>query len=193
MSEQPGNHHRGSIRLKGYDYSQEGAYFTTICTKGRAPYFDLYPQLSRIVQSAWESLPALFPNVSLDVFVVMPNHVHGIIFVGATLAVAQERAGVSSFGKLRTGSAPTFGTIIGSFKSLATREWLAEIRNKDLDAVGSLWQRNYYEHVLRSEQELTLAREYIVNNPLTWAIDHENPEHAIDRVYTQEGDWLEGT
>ncbi len=78
----PENHYHRSLRLKGYDYSQEGAYFITICTKAKKLYFELYPELKHIVQAEWESLSKRFPHVASDAFVIMPNHVHAIIIAG---------------------------------------------------------------------------------------------------------------
>jgi putative transposase len=77
---------RRSIRLPGYDYAQDGAYFVTICSKERQPYFEIYPQLKEIVEKQWRNMSNRFVNISLDEYVIMPNHMHGIIIVGATLA-----------------------------------------------------------------------------------------------------------
>jgi putative transposase len=188
----PDKHHRQSIRLKGYDYAQEGAYFITICTKARELYFELYPELKSIVQAEWESLPERFPDITLDAFVIMPNHIHAIILVGTTLAVAPQRAGSSPAPTLgedrveaplavapqragaspaptlgenmaeaplagvqgltvapeRAGAspAPTLGDIVGAFKSLCVNMWLRYIRQNNINALGSIWQKNYYEH-----------------------------------------------
>ena len=184
----PDKHHRQSIRLKQYDYTQEGTYFVTICTRGRELYFELYRQLRHIVQAQWESLPKRFPNISLDAFVIMPNHLHAIIPVGAAaqnLAAAPNRAEASP--------APTvLGNIVRAFKSLCVNRWLRYIKQNHMDAVGSIWQRNYYEHVICNETELNRVREYIVNNPLKWSFDHENPTRIIDPAYLAEWKWLEG-
>ena len=88
MKYDPNIHNRKSIRLRGYDYSQEGAYFITICTKDKELYFERYPLLKKIVTQQWNKLPERYANVTLDKFIIMPNHIHGIIIVGATLAVA---------------------------------------------------------------------------------------------------------
>jgi len=95
MKYDPNIHNRKSIRLRGYDYSQEGAYFITICTKDKELYFERYPSLKKNVARQWNKIPERYANVILDKFVIMPNHIHGIIIVGATLAVAQcENVGV---------------------------------------------------------------------------------------------------
>ena len=173
-------HHRKSIRLRGYDYSQNGAYFVTICTKDRELYFEKYRGLQGIVRQQWEELPQGFPNLTLDEFIIMPNHVHGIFIVGtgrsaknvgATLAVAQNNGAGAR-------PAPTVGEIVGTFKSLCIHDWLTHIKEKKIDVAGKLWQRNYYEHVIRNEDELNKIREYIQNNPLKWDLDKENPERT---------------
>jgi putative transposase len=178
MKVNPRIYHRRSIRLKGYDYSQSGAYFVTICTKGRELCFEKYRGLQEIVRQQWEELPQRFPNLILNEFIIMPNHIHGIIIVGvdrsaknvgATLAVAQNNGAGAR-------PAPTVGEIVGKYKSLCLHDWLICIRENKINATGKFWQRNYYEHVIRNEDELNRIREYIQNNPLKWHLDKENPE-----------------
>ncbi len=173
----PDKHHRRSTRLKGYDYSGAGAYFITICTHGRECLFgevmDGAMRLNdtgRAVQAEWARLPERFQSVDLDEFVVMPNHVHGIIHVGALLAAPL----LVPPGQGAASSAPTLGDILRAFKSIS-----AIAVNRLLGRSGrSLWQRNYYEHIIRNEHELARAREYIANNPLQWALDRENPDSS---------------
>jgi putative transposase len=170
--------HRRSIRLEGYDYSQGGAYFVTVCVRNRELCFEKYRGLQEIVRQQWEELPQRFPDLILDEFTIMPNHIHGILIVGAdrsaenvgaTLAVAQNNGAGAR-------PAPTVGEIVGAFKSLCIHDWLTHMKEKKIDAVGKFWQRNYYEHVIRNEYELNKIREYIKNNPLKWSLDRENPE-----------------
>jgi putative transposase len=164
---------RGSLRLKGYDYAQAGAYFVTICTHDRACLLGeavgeevRLSDAGSIVQEAWQALPGRFSGMELDAFVVMPNHVHGIAtFVGAGLALPGEKGAASS--------APTLGDVVRAFKSLS-----AIHVNRLLRRSGPLWQRNYYEHVIRNERELDKIREYIATNPLRWALDRENPQRT---------------
>lgn len=99
----------------------------------------------------------------------MPNHIHGIIIVGATLVVARGNA-VDHNNRAGTSPAPTLGEIIGSFKSIC----VYKCKNNGLK-IGKLWQRNYYEHIIRNEDELNKIREYIVQNPVMWDEDNENP------------------
>lgn len=171
----PDKHHRRSIRLKSYDYSRAGAYFVTICIKDRECLFgeviDGNMQLNdtgRAVQAEWVRLPERFQSVDLDDFVIMPNHLHCIIHVGAGLAPP----GRGAENKGAASSAPTLGDILRAFKSIS-----AIAVNRLLGRSGrSLWQRNYYEHIVRSENELACIREYIANNPAQWALDRENPD-----------------
>ncbi len=170
-------HHRRSIRLKGYDYSQRGYYFVNICTKNRELYFER-DDVKRMIRNIWCDLPNRFPNIELDEFIIMPNHIHGIIVVGVTLVVARanqtQRAG--------TRPAPTktvaLGDIVGAFKSLITNGYINGVKNKNWKRFdGRLLQRNYYEHIIRNGKSLNRIREYIINNPLRWDTDIENPDN----------------
>ncbi len=162
-------HHRRSIRLPGYDYSSEGAYFVTICTKNREELFgkieDGQMRLNDIgesVEHVWFGLPDRYQNIEIDEFAVMPNHFHGIVwidYVGASLVGA--RAG--------TRPAPTLGGIIGGFKSLTT---VGHIKQSIYNP-PKLWQRNYHERIIRNDTELFQIRKYIVENPLKWGEDPE--------------------
>ncbi len=174
--------------MKGYNYSQSGTYFVTICTKGRELYFEKYRGLQEIVRQQWEELPQKFRDLTLDEFTIMPNHIHAIFIVGAGLAPALSYRATArvaptfSIDRL----APTVGEIVGTFKSLCIHDWLAYIREKKMDAVGKFWQRNYYEHVIRNEDELNKIREYIENNPFKWSLDRENPEKVGTDVLEDE-------
>jgi REP element-mobilizing transposase RayT len=176
MTYNPDIHHRCSIRLREYDYSSIGAYFVTICAYERECLFgdivDGEMRLNgagRVVGNVWEALPERFPQVALDEYVIMPNHFHGIIcIVGAPLAAplpfVSEKRGAAS-------SAPTLGSIVRAFKSIS-----AIGVNRLLNRQGCpLWQRNYYERVIRDDFELSATREYIHFNPANWADDEERP------------------
>jgi len=173
MKYNPDVHHRRSIRLKNYDYSQAGAYFITLCIQNRecllGEIIDRKMQLSPVGESVflqWTSLPKRFAGLELDVFVVMPNHFHASISinpVGASLAkpcfVSNEKGAASS--------APTVGKILRAFKSISAIEG-----NKLLERSNQpFWQRNYWEHVIRDEKELMMLRQYIVDNPAQWELD----------------------
>ena len=178
MPYDPEKHHRRSIRLKGYDYAQPGAYFVTICTQHRACLFGAVVdgemrlnELGRIVRDEWLKTAKLRPRVVLDEFVVMPNHVHGIIMVvddDGGRGTLQRAPTIERFGKSTSDSIPT---IVRLFKSATTRRI-----NQHRGTPGTLvWQRNYYEHIIRNEQTLNRIRRYIVENPLRWHLDRENP------------------
>lgn len=161
-------YHRRSIRLKNYDYSQNGAYFITICTKNREYYFQKYKPLNDIVENQWKNIPNRYPQVELDEHIIMPDHFHGIVvIVGATFTVARNnRAGAISNVMARAGArpAPTIGEIVGSFKSLCVHEWLQYLTQNNINESGKIWQRNYYERIIRNEKELYNIRKYIKNN-----------------------------
>ncbi len=156
------------MRLSGYDYSLPGAYFVTICTSNRKNLFGAVSNGTMVVNGGgkavietWESLPLRFAGLELDAFSVMPNHVHGLILVGAQFIAPAE--GVTS-------QAPELGQIIRSFKSSST--YL--IRRKYNPHFA--WQRNYYEHIVRDEDSLNRIRKYIATNPQRWHLDRKNPQ-----------------
>lgn len=183
---------RRSIRLKAYDYSRAGAYFVTICTHARACVFGdvvdgamVLNDAGRVARDEWRRLPERFTQLSPDAFVVMPNHIHGIIFNAGAQFIAPARvqgsgqdAMKTSFGVSQSASfgvanrAPTVGEIVRAFKAVTTRR----IRQSGIHAFA--WQRNYYEHIIRDEASLLSLREYITNNPLQWALDCENPANG---------------
>ncbi len=174
-----GIHRRRSIRLPGYDYSSAGAYFVTVCTKNNKCLFgDIVDgvmglnQAGKIIHTVWHELPMHYAAIDLDVFVIMPNHVHGIIVLTGTSVVGAGLALPGSEGA--ASSAPTLGNVMRTFKSLSA------IRvNRVLMRTGQpLWQRNYYEHIIRNEARLYRIREYIVGNPQNWIMDPENPTHG---------------
>ena len=251
MKYNPQIHHRRSIRLKGYDYSQAGLYFITICTHNRecrfgkivvgagftpaqngeraiemvaptmvAPTMELN-EYGQIAYDEWRKLSERFINFELDVFQIMPNHMHGIIVlndvVGATHAVAknendavvqndidnprvqmvnispekqlqpdqneQQQIGEPPIGEEQKGEPQkgqpqgivptgiaTVGEIVGAYKSLVAKGCLDICKTKNI-MMGKLWQRNYYEHIIRNEQAYQTISEYIINNPAKWKGD----------------------
>jgi len=175
------NQRRRSIRLKDYDYSSVGAYFITACTQNRQCLFGeikngetISNEAGRMVQSVWDKLPNRFPTTEPDECVVMPNHIHGIIvLVGAPLVGAQIEKDEKRVGTRPT---PTLGDVIGAFKSITTNEYILGVNGKGWPPFSNrLWQRNYYENIIRNEQALNKIREYIAANPLQWEFDLENP------------------
>ncbi len=169
------DHRRRSIRLPEYDYTRSGAYFVTICTYRQACLFgdviDSIVQLSawgEIASQCWRDIPDHFDHVELDEWVVMPNHVHGILLfhpiVGAQHAAPLQKPNVTP---------GSLGAVIRSFKSAVTKR-----ANEMQGTPGTpLWQRNYYEHVIRNDHTLNAIRQYIADNPARWTLDryHPNP------------------
>jgi len=186
----PDKHRRRSIRLQGYDYTLPGAYFVTIVTHGRELLFE-DTVLHRVVETFWQRIPGHTPHVELDEWVVMPNHLHGIIIitdpVGATHSpsdpsmkrppgpateIQSEKDQRGNASPPPTGPSPgSLGAIIGNFKSVTTRR-INRVRHSPGLRV---WQRNYYERIIRNERELNAIRQYIHDNPSRWADDEENP------------------
>lgn len=176
---------RRSIRLAHYDYSQDGAYFLTLCVHDRACLFGevvdgamRLNELGALVAPEWLRTATIRPQVALDEFVVMPNHFHIII------AIEDSRRGVLPYARPRFQSpSQSLGSIVRGFKSATTKR-INEIRGTPGTAV---WQRNYYEHVIRNESELIRIREYIANNPHQWSLDRENPQKGVDQYAPTDG------
>jgi putative transposase len=217
----PNIHHRRSIRLKGYDYSQEGLYFITICCQDRFHRFGyiengimILNEYGKIAHNEWAKLAERYPSVNFDVFVIMPNHMHGIISItgtiGATLAVVRSedisqngdnaqnddisqndiffqndggaqnsinrsaQIGIGQVEEINNGQphgiARTVGDIVGAYKSLVANGCLEVYKSKN-EKMGKLWQRNYYEHIIRNESAYLRIAEYIINNPQKWDTD----------------------
>ena len=160
---------RRLIRLQSYDYSQDGAYYFTVCTFNRVCIFGnvadsaMHPnECGQAVMDVWNLLPHHFPHVHTHAFVLMPNHVHGIlVFRDADDAASRNRV------LMRRG----LPEVVGTFKSYSARAV-----NRLRDTRGQpVWQRGFYDHVVRTEGALARLSEYIVNNPLQWELDRENP------------------
>lgn len=173
MQYNPKIHHRRPIRLKGYDYSKEGAYFITICCHDKEcrfgkivnyeSYADAQMELNEygmIAYNEWVKLPERFSNFDLDVFQIMPNHIHGIIILN------------NAFTNSETMNA-TIGVIVGAYKSLVVNACLKIYKSKN-EIMGKFWQRNYYEHVIHDEQSYQTISNYIINNPAKWYDDKFN-------------------
>ena len=179
--------HRRSLRLAHYDYSQTGAYFVTVCIEGRRCLFgeivDGEMRLNdagRMVEKWWKELENKFPSIEIDPFTTMPNHFHGILIIDQSPGT-RRNVGAALRGRPEQGhpprGAPTLGDFIDWFKIFTTNKYIHGVKTQNWPAfTGRLWQRNYYEHLIRNENELTLIREYIQMNPIKWAFDKENPE-----------------
>ena len=169
---------RKLMRLEGYDYSRSGYYFVTICTHQREEWFGqvesgemILNQYGEIVNHGWNDLPNHYLNCLLDTFVIMPNHIHGIIVIDSKNRVGN---GLKPF--------PTYGLseIMRGFKTFSSR------RINEMIKEGSKfqWQKSFYDHVIRNERSLDHLRQYIQNNPLKWDLDIENMENV--RMYSHQ-------
>ncbi len=167
---------RRSIRLPWHDYAAPCAYFVTICARHHACLFGtvvdgrLVPsEIGRIVSETWRELPRHHPRVALDTFALMPNHVHAVLLLrrgsAAVPAVPTRR---------RTLASGSLGAIIGAFKAAVTRR----VRLLSGSPGAAVWQRNYFEHIIRNQEDLDEIRVYIAINPRCWDVDAENPARA---------------
>ena len=172
--------HRRSIRLEGYDYSQPGAYFITIVAFHRSCLFGVMSDdkvvlnpIGRLVEFEWQRLEQRFKHVELGAWIVMPNHIHGIVNIIENEVDWVKRipnANEQSSQSLEQFASPVAGSIattIRSFKSSVTQQY----QNLYKDYSTKLWQRNYYDHIIRSETDLKNIYDYIVDNPRKWTED----------------------
>jgi REP element-mobilizing transposase RayT len=189
MKYNPEYHHRRSIRLQGYDYSQTGIYFVTICTYQRQCIFGeirdgkiILNQIAKIVAQEWVKSAEIRQEIELDEWIIMPNHLHGIVVIdkkddnyfkndnnynnkGASLAPLQR----DEFGKRKPKSLSSF---IGGFKSSVTKKMKSICEHPN----PVIWQRNYHETIVRDESQLNQIRQYIIKNPQKWDEDPEKPD-----------------
>ncbi len=207
MTYDPNKHQRRSIRLPGYDYDQPGVYFLTVCTEGHVCLFGRvvgeameWNDAGRAVERCWREIPAHFPHVTLDEFIVMPNHVHGILIiadsnddpiVGANnhspVQIGPQPHVVAHGPTIRAndysplpapdhpspwprGTSKTIGSVIRGFK-IGVAKWMRENTHS-----RDIWQRNYFEHIIRNDVALNRIRQYITDNPVRWAYDRYNPQ-----------------
>lgn len=183
-------YHRRSIRLHGFDYSQAGYYFVTVCTQNQAHIFGrinnkemICNTFGKIIDSKIDELKK-YNNVDVDTYCIMPKHVHLIIhIVGAGPRACPEHKHVfpntyvlgATQGSPPTKSNPTIGEYIKRFKTLSTKIYIENIKDNNWPRFDKrIWQRNYYERIIRDEEEYNTIRQYIQNNPLNWDGDEEN-------------------
>jgi len=144
---------RKSLRLKNHNYGWSGAYFITIHAAGYEMLFE-NPALYAILEKQWYALPERFPNLTLDEFIIMPNHVHCIVKLEGNVE-----------------KPTTLGRVMGAYKSIAAVKWLRHIEAlgiAGLELSGRIWERDYYEHVIQNTRELEQKRHYIRDNPRRW-------------------------
>ncbi len=171
----PKKHRRRSIRLKGYEYSKPGAYFITICTRRREPMFGgivngemVSNEYVDIVLKCWRALEGYFRNMEPSAFVIMPNHVHGIVVIND----------MGMNGK-------SLPEIVRVFKTSSSRR----INNARGTTGTPVWQRNYWEHVIRNQEAFNRIHDYILTNPKRWDLDRENPDRIEEDNFDR---WLAG-
>jgi REP element-mobilizing transposase RayT len=184
MTYNPELDHRRSLRLNKFDYSKPGKYFITICTSyyerlfGHVEYGRMIlNKYGSIANEFWLEIPKHFDNATIDEFIVMPNHLHGIIILNdknirrdtacRVPASHDETKQIERFGKPTKNTIPT---IIRSYKSAVTKQ--INILRKSPGF--SVWQKNYYEHIIRNDKEYHLIKDYIINNPVNWEFDENN-------------------
>ena len=182
-------HHRRTIRLRNYDYASNGYYFVTVCTHEHQCLFGeivgangCSPNIRRgtaccalneygnIVNDEWIKSAKIRLEIILDQFIVMPNHIHGIVMINKN----DNKLGANSHSPLQRMKPKSISSFIAGYKSVVTKR-INQIRNTHRQPV---WQRNYYEHIIRDEKDLNRIREYIVNNPVKW----EEDEYYKDEI-----------
>ena len=181
MDEQDLHPGHKSIRLKGHDYSAPALYFVTICTNERIPVFGKVADgkvelnvFGQVARENWVAIPSHFGNANLHAFVIMPNHVHGIIEIACQVRAqhaAPLRGGSPSTSAKRVVGKGSLSAIMRSYKAAVTLQ-----ARRELDWSGEIWQRNYFERFLRDGQEFADATRYISENPARWEWDRENPK-----------------
>ena len=171
MTHSQPRYHRRSIWLPAYDYAQAGAYFVTIVCRNRVLLLE-DPRFREVVEETWLWLADQYEFVYLDEFVVMPNHLHGIIVIRDGRRGASRSAPTRS--ATETPKRKPLGRLVGAFKTVSTKR-INGIRSTPGLPV---WQRNYYERVIRDDEELNRLRQYIIDNPAHWEEDRENPNNV---------------
>ena len=172
----PNKHHRRSIRLRDWDYRSPALYFVTICTHERQNLFDI-PEFCEIAKQALSLIPQQkhAQHVVIDTSVIMPNHGH-IIFDFADFPTQMDAS--KSVGTFENALAGSLGVVVGRYKTAVT----TRINNLRKSKGAKVWQRGYYERIIRNERELNATREYIINNPARWAEDRENLDALLNKM-----------
>jgi len=160
---------RKRMRLKDFDYSADGAYFVTICTKDKEHFFGeikndkiILNAIGNTAEKCWQEIPDHFPDSEIDEYVIMPNHAHGIIWIKNGFV------GNENFHSLRGAKSRSLSSIIRGFK-IGVTKFCRENGHKNF-----AWQSSFHDRIIRDESELNRIREYIQNNPLNWELDEEN-------------------
>ena len=181
----PKIHHRRSMRLKDYDYTQNGYYFVTICAENKIEYFGeiidgemILSEIGKIANQCWLEIPEHFPDVSLDEYIIMPNHLHGVIAIENNNDFIKNEnpiVGNKNFCSLpwQTKLSRSLSSIIRGFK-IGVTKWCRNNNHNEFQ-----WQKSFYDHIIRDEKSLDEIRKYIVENPLKWELDKNNPENLF--------------
>jgi putative transposase len=175
MRYDPEIHHRRSVRLRGWDYARPGSYFITVCVEGKEHRFgevvegETIPSaVGKMVDLVWKQVPRRFKGVVLDDHVIMPNHFHAIVRITGT----EPHGGADQ----DTHVGVPLHRIVQWFKTRTTNEYIRGVRESNwVPFRERLWQRNYYEHIIRNARDLGLIRGYVATNPVRWDTDPENP------------------
>lgn len=184
MRYNPNIHHRRSIRLKGYDYSQVGLYFVTMCVQNRACFFGkvidgemILNDAGKMIEKWCAELSNKFSDIVVDTYVIMPNHFHMIIAnvgdtVGANLCVRPEKLDEHTNDVLGEHIGSPLRVVVQWLKTMTTNEYIRGVKTLDWQPFDKkLWQRNYWEHIIRNEQSYQHIADYIINNPVKWQDD----------------------
>lgn len=170
MEYDPKIHHRQSIRLKGYDYSQNGAYFITLCSHNRKCLFgEIINDVMRLnkfgilVRDEWIQSSQIRAEIIIGEYIIMPNHLHSIVMISSRNKLDHSDRSLGYAGP----KSQSISSLVAGFKSSATKK-INEVRNMPSSPV---WQRNYHEHIIRNQESLNQIREYIIHNPQTWKAD----------------------
>ncbi len=178
---------RRTLRLTGYDYSQTGAYFVTVCTHERCCLFgdivDEEMQLNdagAMIEMLWSEIPEHYPGVEIDVYQVMPNHLHAIVLlVGTGIEPGTEEERTTPRPSVPSSGLLSLANVVQYFKTLTTSRYIHGVRESGWRPFpGTMWQRSYYEHVIRNDEDMHRIRAYITGNPASWAMDNENPQRT---------------
>jgi len=182
MTYNPDLHHRRSIRLKGYDYSQTGLYFITLCCQNRACLFGeiengkmILNDAGRMIEKWYFELENKYPDKRCHEMVVMPNHFHCIIenvMLHDDVDYFRDAHPENKYGMHNIKHHATIGDAMDWFKTMTTNEYIRNVKTENWQPFDKkLWQRNYWEHIIRNEQSFVKISEYIINNPVSWRND----------------------
>ena len=182
------NKNRKSIRLKEFDYSEPGDYFITICVDDRSCLFGeivdsemILNEAGKMISKWWLELKDKFSNVYLDEFIIMPNHIHGILTIlceeDNSSTVGEPLCGLPENGRPHR-AAPTISDIIDWFKTMTTNQYIRNVKINGWKPFNKqIWQRSFHDHIIRNDYDLEEIRTYIISNPAIWDRDKNNPKN----------------